>query len=162
MIFLKDKDQIRSIDHACKIVRDTLFYIEEKIVPDITTLDLDVQKMIPALPTVEGLSLTDQMNNLLSMGAGTIDYTSQLASITKNFGPSLTAAGYSLDSIVSEATSALGGGLDICGSIPNMNLPKSVNIPTSAVTLSIIVASPPNIVPNLSPTSVNNVFTLSI
>ena len=41
MIFLKDKDQIRSIDHACKIVRDTLFYIEEQIAPDITTLDLD-------------------------------------------------------------------------------------------------------------------------
>ena len=90
---------------------------------DLNLLDLDVQKMIPALPTVEGLSLPDQMNNLLAMGAGSLDYTSQLASITKNFGPSLTAAGYSLDSIVSEATSALGGGLDICGSIPNMNLP---------------------------------------
>ena len=90
---------------------------------DLNLLDLDVQKMIPALPTVDGLSLPDQMNNLLSMGAGSLDYTSQLASITKNFGPSLTAAGYSLDSIVSEATSALGGGLDICGSIPNMNLP---------------------------------------
>lgn len=90
---------------------------------DLNLLDLDVQKMIPALPTVEGLSLPDQMNNLLAMGAGSLDYTAQLASITKNFGPSLTAAGYSLDSIVSEATSALGGGLDICGSIPNMNLP---------------------------------------
>ena len=78
---------------------------------DLNLLDLDVQKMIPALPTVDGLSLPDQMNNLLSMGAGSLDYTSQLASITKNFGPSLTAAGYSLDSIVSEATSALGGGL---------------------------------------------------
>ena len=41
MIFLKNKDQIKSIDYACKVVRDTLFYIEEQIVPDITTLDLD-------------------------------------------------------------------------------------------------------------------------
>ena len=41
MIFLKNKDQIKSIDYACKIVRDTLFYIEEQIVSGITTLDLD-------------------------------------------------------------------------------------------------------------------------
>ena len=41
MIFLKDKDQIKNIDYACKIVRDTLFYIEEYVVPDVTTLDLD-------------------------------------------------------------------------------------------------------------------------
>ena len=41
MILLKNKDQIKSIDYACKIVRDTLFLVEEKIVPGITTLDLD-------------------------------------------------------------------------------------------------------------------------
>jgi methionyl aminopeptidase len=41
LIFLKNKDQIKSIDYACKIVRDTLFLIEEKIVPGINTLDLD-------------------------------------------------------------------------------------------------------------------------
>ncbi len=41
MIFLKDKNQIKSIDYACKVVRDTLLYIEEQIVPDIKTLDLD-------------------------------------------------------------------------------------------------------------------------
>ncbi len=41
MILLKNNDQIQSIDFACKIVRDTLFHIEEQIVPDISTLDLD-------------------------------------------------------------------------------------------------------------------------
>ena len=41
MILLKNKDQIKSIDYACKIVRDTLFYIEEQVVPGITTIDLD-------------------------------------------------------------------------------------------------------------------------
>ena len=41
MIFLKNKDEIKSIDRACKIVRDTLFYIEEHIVSDISTLELD-------------------------------------------------------------------------------------------------------------------------
>ena len=41
MIFLKNKDEIKNIDYACKIVRDTLFYIEEKIISDITPLDLD-------------------------------------------------------------------------------------------------------------------------
>ena len=34
MIFLKNKDEIKSIDYACKIVRDTLFHLEEKIVLD--------------------------------------------------------------------------------------------------------------------------------
>ena len=32
---------MKNIDYACKIVRDTLFFIEEKIVLDITPLDLD-------------------------------------------------------------------------------------------------------------------------
>ena len=41
MIFLKNKDEIKSIDYACKIVRDTLFHLEDKIVLDITPLDLD-------------------------------------------------------------------------------------------------------------------------
>ena len=41
MIFLKNKEEIKSIDYACKIVRDTLFHVEEKIVLDITPLDLD-------------------------------------------------------------------------------------------------------------------------
>jgi len=41
LIFLKNKDEIKNIDYACKIVRDTLFYIEEQIVSGITTLDLD-------------------------------------------------------------------------------------------------------------------------
>ena len=41
MIFLKNKNEIRDIDRACKIVRDTLFYIEEHVVPDVTSLDLD-------------------------------------------------------------------------------------------------------------------------
>ena len=41
MIFLKNKDELKSIDYACKIVRDTLFHLEEKIVLDITPLDLD-------------------------------------------------------------------------------------------------------------------------
>ena len=41
MILLKNNDQIQSIDFACKIVRDTLFHIEEQIVPNISTLDLD-------------------------------------------------------------------------------------------------------------------------
>ena len=41
MILLKNNDQILNIDYACKIVRDTLFYVEEQIVPGITTIDLD-------------------------------------------------------------------------------------------------------------------------
>ena len=41
MILLKNKDQIQNIDYACKIVRDTLFYVEEQIVPGIATIDLD-------------------------------------------------------------------------------------------------------------------------
>jgi len=41
LIFLKNKNEIKDIDCACKIVRDTLFHIEEYIVPDVPTIDLD-------------------------------------------------------------------------------------------------------------------------
>tara|TARA_B100002052_G_C15886691_1_gene601949 strand:+ start:10018 stop:10761 length:744 start_codon:yes stop_codon:yes gene_type:complete len=41
LIFLKNKDELKSIDYACKIVRDTLFHLEDKICVDISLLDLD-------------------------------------------------------------------------------------------------------------------------
>lgn len=41
MIFLKNKDELKSIDYACKVVRDTLFHVEENITVGITPLELD-------------------------------------------------------------------------------------------------------------------------
>ena len=41
MIILKNKNEIKDIDRACKIVRDTLFYIEEYVVAGVTSLELD-------------------------------------------------------------------------------------------------------------------------
>ncbi|MDB4125893.1 type I methionyl aminopeptidase [Candidatus Marinimicrobia bacterium] len=60
MIFLKNKDELKLIDRACKIVRDTLFYIEEFVVPDATPLDLDRMaeefiKSKGAIPGFKGL-----------------------------------------------------------------------------------------------------------
>ena len=41
MINLRTKEEIQKIDTACKIVRDTLFYVEDLIVSDIKTIELD-------------------------------------------------------------------------------------------------------------------------
>ena len=56
MIFLKNKDEIKSIDRACKIVRDTLFHLEEYVVSDVPTIDLDriAEEYITSMGAVPG------------------------------------------------------------------------------------------------------------
>ena len=41
MIFLKNNSEIEKLYYAGQIVKETLFMLEEHIVPGVTTLDLD-------------------------------------------------------------------------------------------------------------------------
>ena len=41
MIAIKNKDEIKLMARACEIVKDTLFLLEEKICPGVSTNELD-------------------------------------------------------------------------------------------------------------------------
>ena len=41
MIGIKNKEEIKLMSRACEIVKDTLFLLEEKICPGISTNELD-------------------------------------------------------------------------------------------------------------------------
>ena len=41
MIGIKNKDEINLMTEACRIVKDTLFLLEESITPGISTIELD-------------------------------------------------------------------------------------------------------------------------
>ena len=71
---------------------------------------------IPELPK---LNLQAEIKNLTTLTAGTPEYASALANITTEFGSSLTNAGLSLDSLVSNATSTALSGGNLCSVVPN-------------------------------------------
>mgnify|MGYP001167577645 CR=1 FL=1 len=94
----------------------------------VATLTANVSGMIPELPSVPDVSLQAEITQLLSFNlstpTGLASYTSKLSSITSSFGGALTSAGLSLDSLITSATSAIGGGGDLCAAVPNFKLPS--------------------------------------
>ena len=71
---------------------------------------------IPELPK---LNLQAEITNLTTLTEGSPEYVSALANITTEFGSSLTNAGLSLDSLVSNATSTALSGGNLCSVVPN-------------------------------------------
>ena len=76
--------------------------------------------MIPELPDIPDVSLISQIQGFAALPTGSLASLTSLANITSQFGDALSQAGFSLDSLVSDATAAFSGGIDLCGGgIPN-------------------------------------------
>ena len=104
---------------------------------DLTDLKAKTGLVIPELPTTVPLNLQSELSALTGLTPGSSQYITKLSSITSNFGSSLTANGFSLDTIVSDAssaisdaTSALSAGLPsvsassaLSAKVPNFELP---------------------------------------
>jgi hypothetical protein len=75
------------------------------------------------LPEIPPLNLQAEITGLLQLPLTTLGevlaYTTKLAEIDTNFGSELTAAGKDLTTLVSDATTALSGGGDLCKAVPN-------------------------------------------
>ena len=82
---------------------------------------------LPSLPSInfqsELTSLVSDFN--LTTPQGLAQYTSKLAELEKDFGDTLTKAGKSLDSLITDATAAVSGGGDLCAIAPNLELPAA-------------------------------------
>jgi len=88
----------------------------------ITELVSNFKVMMPELPALPNINLQAQLKSLLGMTPGSAQYITLLADITLKFGSALTAAGYSLSTILKDAAKAIAGGSDICSVVPNFEV----------------------------------------
>ncbi len=87
----------------------------------LSNLTNDLRAIVPEGFSVPNVSLQSQLQSL----SGLVDLTQStnlLASITSDFGDALSASGFSLDTLVSDAASAFGLGDSLSGTIPNFEL----------------------------------------
>ena len=92
---------------------------------DVTALVGDIKAMIPELPSLPDVNLQAQLTSLSGMSIGSGAHNTLLADVTSKFGSPLTAGGFSLDSLVSDAASAITGGTDLCSAVPNFTVPAA-------------------------------------
>jgi hypothetical protein len=90
---------------------------------DVTSLVADLKAMIPELPALPNVNLQAQLTSLSGLSIGSGQYNTLLADLTTKFGSALTAGGFSLDTLVSDAASALTGGGNLCAAVPNFEVP---------------------------------------
>ena len=85
---------------------------------ELNSLTAKLQSIeIPQLPK---LNLQAEIKALSELVPGTPAYLSSLATITKEFGTDLAAAGKDLDSLISSGLSAITSGGNICNVVPNI------------------------------------------
>ena len=82
------------------------------------------------LPSIPSINFQSELTSLVSdfnltTPQGIAQYTSKLAELEKDFGDTLTKAGKSLDSLITDATAAVSGGGDLCAIAPNLELPAA-------------------------------------
>ena len=78
----------------------------------------DLRSLVPEGFSVPNVNLQGQLQSL----SGLTDVTQSanlLSSITADFGDALSASGFSLDTLVSDASSAFGSGDTLSGIVPN-------------------------------------------
>ena len=79
----------------------------------------ELRTLTPKLPELPNVNLQSAFRDLTGLTAGLPQHTQALAGIATKFGSALTAGGFSLDTLVSDASSAIGAGTSLSASIPN-------------------------------------------
>ena len=87
--------------------------------------------LAPDLPEIPNVNFQSELTSLvsdfdISTPQGLLDFNIKKIELEGKFGDALTKAGKSFDSLISDATSAVGGGGDVCALAPNLELPAGV------------------------------------
>ena len=94
--------------------------LKSELTASLSVLEADIKGLIPELPDIPDISLISQIQGLAALPIGSPASLGALANIGSQFGGALSQAGFSLDSLVGDATAAFSGGIDLCGGgIPN-------------------------------------------
>ena len=86
---------------------------------DLTAITGDLRNIMPAIPALPDINLQAGLTSLSGLVTGSNRHTALLKEITSNFGSELSAGGFSLDTLVSNASSAVGAGDTLSGIVPN-------------------------------------------
>ena len=86
---------------------------------DLTSLTGDLRSIMPSIPALPDINLQAGLTSLSGLSVGSDRHTTLLNDITSNFGSELSAGGFSLDTLVSNASSAVGAGDTLSGVVPN-------------------------------------------
>jgi len=107
-LFNKIVQKVESIDTTAleKLASDASGVVSQ-LKTDLTDLKAKTGAVIPELPTTVPVNLQSELTALTGLTAGSNQYINKLSSITNNFGSSLTANGYSLDTLVTDASSTI-------------------------------------------------------
>ena len=103
-------------------IEDDASTLAANMEPTITELVSNFKAMMPELPALPNINLQAQLTSLLGMTPGSAQYITLLSDITTKFGSALTAAGYSLDTIIKDARTAMTEGPDLCSVCPNFEV----------------------------------------
>ena len=118
---------------------------------EVSALSSSLSSMIPELPSVPDVSLQAELTALsnidLTLPSGLLEYRSKLDSITNQFGDSLTASGFSLDSLVSQVAPSIPSlpgapSVDLCSVVPNFKLPDGETEATEAAAETLMADAP--------------------
>ena len=94
--------------------------LKGELTASLSVLEADIKGLIPELPAIPDVSFISEIQNLVALPAGGLSSLTSLANIQLQFGDALSASGFSLDSIIGDATAAFSGGIDLCGgALPN-------------------------------------------
>ena len=94
--------------------------LKSELTSALNVIETDIRGLISELPDVPDISLISEIQNFLALPAGSQASLNALTSLRSQFGEGLAALGQDLDSIISTASSAFSGGIDLCGgTIPN-------------------------------------------
>jgi hypothetical protein len=94
----------------------------EAIGSELSALKVELRNLIPEGTSLPNINLQSQLESL----SGLVDPTQAanlLASITTSFGTELSASGFNLDTLVSDAAAAVTGGKSLSFDIPNFEKP---------------------------------------
>jgi hypothetical protein len=86
---------------------------------DLTAITGDLRSIMPSIPALPDINLQAGLTSLSGLVTGSDKHTALLNDITSNFGSELSAGGFSLDTLVSNATTAVGAGDTLSGIVPN-------------------------------------------
>ena len=113
----------------------------------VTTMKSALDDLALDLPELPPLNLQAEITSLLTLSKTNIGevlaYTSKLANIETNFGSELTSAGKSLTTLVTDATSALSGGGDLCAAVPNFEKAADGGTPAVEKAAAVLQAAVP-------------------
>ena len=85
----------------------------------VTSLETDLRVLVPEIPSLPPKNLQAMLTSLTSLTEGTSQYITLFAEIKTDFETELTAAGKSLDTLVTNARTQIDGGGDLCSVVPN-------------------------------------------